>query len=105
MIILPAATIWTLRKHDISSTMYELGRYFRGLLRGLILLLAFASFEGTGVESMRTQPTEEMPFQNKIFSDQWEEEFHGYDLGCKMGRATYTWRGCGLGSNINSEIL
>eukprot|EP00904_Undaria_pinnatifida_P001895 jgi/Undpi1/11706/HiC_scaffold_36.g14001.m1 len=36
-----------------------------------------------------------------LFSEQWVEEYTGDDLGCAMGRGSYTWRGSGFGSNIN----
>ncbi|CAN0094322.1 unnamed protein product, partial [Laminaria digitata] len=38
------------------------------------------------------------------FSPPWLEQYSGGAPGCKLGRGSYEWRTCGLGSNLNNLL-
>ena len=48
---------------------------------------------------------QEVRVESDYFSPPWLEQFNTQTPGCKLGRGSYTWRRCGLGSNINSEYF
>ncbi|CAM9461762.1 unnamed protein product, partial [Laminaria digitata] len=38
------------------------------------------------------------------FSPEWLEGYYGGELGCDLGRGSYTWRPYGFGSNMNNML-
>ena len=83
--------------------MYALGRSLHGLLWGRHVLLGLGVFKGSSYWNAAAHPWDDHTGKSKVFSQQWVEEYSGDNLGCEMGRGSYTWRGCGFGSNMNRE--
>lgn len=50
-------------------------------------------------------PTTEIVLHDETFSPEWLEGYYGGELGCDLGRGSYTWRPYGFGSNMNSECF
>lgn len=67
------------------------------------MLLGLDLFNRSADGNAAAEPSEKVVVKNKIFSPQWVKEYNEGNLGCEMGRGSYTWRGCGFGSNINRE--
>lgn len=66
-------------------------------------ILSQQSEDMTVETTILSQPGKDTTVKTKMFSEKWAAEYSGDDLGCEMGRGSYTWRPCGFGSNINSE--
>lgn len=64
-----------------------------------------ALLEGSGDTNAAGQPTVTIQNEPNLFSQQWLDEYHEGNLGCVLGRGSFTWRTSGFGSNINSENL
>ncbi|CAM9799642.1 unnamed protein product, partial [Laminaria digitata] len=47
---------------------------------------------------------EDASVESDLFSPPWLEQYSGGAPGCKLGRGSYRWRGCGLGSNVNNLL-
>lgn len=86
--------------------MYPLYRSGYGLLWVYAVLLGRGLVMGANhgrATSPLMEEAEVATVEPTLFSEQWVEEYTGDDLGCAMGRGSYTWRGSGFGSNINRE--
>lgn len=83
--------------------MYASGRSQRGLL-GIIQMLGMLGERGSNriAEAQLAEDTE-VKAVYQVFSPQWVQEYSGHQLGCELGRVSYTWRPAGFGSNFNSE--
>lgn len=90
----------------VVESMYGFGRPLQ-ILCALALLEGFA--RGVLARGNRTVETfdvvQDVGVEGEVFSPQWLEKYSGEAPGCTLGRGSYTWRACGLGSNINSEYL
>ena len=90
----------------VVDSMYGFGRPLqRPHLCALALLQGFTCGGVVGsnptVETIRV--VQDVSVKRDVFSPTWLEQFTEAAPECALGRGSYTWRECGLGSNINSE--
>ena len=81
-----------------------------GLVRKLFTLALIQGFTcgvfaggNPAVETSGT--TQEVSAESDRLSPPWLEQFSTGTPGCTLGSGSYTWRRCGLGSNLNSEYF
>lgn len=71
------------------------------------LLTAFLLWGGATGATASDVHTEDVVLDTSIvkFSPEWMQKYDADDVGCAMGRGSYTWRPYGFGSNMNSESI
>lgn len=86
-----------------SSTMnQQLQRLWIPVL--LAQVFARCAVNGKVQENITAKVDETVSMPVAVFSQEWLGQYNEDDVGCHLGRGSYTWRKAGLGSNLNSEF-